>query len=356
MKKSDLAVMKVAELRKLGSQNGVSLPAGMKKTDIVAALSKALRGGPGQSADPCTAPENPGPAQCESFVPETGMKQEMEESKFHTGPAHFEPGWGLPTEIPHSYEDDRIALMVRDPHWAYSYWEVTQRKLDAARAELGDAGHAAQLALRLYDVTDVVFDGTNAHRHLDFGIYERVGDWYMDAVKPGRSFVVDLGLKARDGRFVTLARSNAVNTPRDGVSDVTDEEWVIADRDFERIFSLSGGYGIGLSSADIALAAGGSLPFGIASPGISSLALMSPAMKRQRGFWYVLNTELIVYGATEPDAKVTVQGRQVTLRPDGTFTLRFALPDGTQDIPVSFTSADEVDTGWVTPEVTRQTH
>ena len=59
--------------------------------------------------------------------------------------------------------------------------------------------------------------------------------------------------------------------------------------------------------------------------------------------------ENIVYGATEPDATVTCQGRPVQLRPDGTFTLRFALPDGQQVIPCAARSADGIDTITITP-------
>ena len=69
----------------------------------------------------------------------------------------------------------------------------------------------------------------------------------------------------------------------------------------------------------------------------------------------VVNTELIVYGATEPDAKVTVQGQPITLRPDGTFSLRYALPDGKQVIPVEGTSSDEVETITITPIVSKET-
>jgi len=292
----------------------------------------------------------------ETAVP--GMQQAVEESRFYTGQPE-EAFFALPAEVPHHYNDNNIALMVRDPHWAFSYWEVTQAKLESERAALDGAGRDAWLALRLYDVTDVAFDGSNAHGHYDIGIYDRVGNWYINTGMPGRSFVVDLGLKTGDGRFVTLARSNAVRTPSDGPSHVTDEQWVSAREESERIFALSGGYGTltGLSSADVRLAAGGGVQFGIASPGMGSLALMSPGMRRERarGFWFVLNTELIVYGATEPDAKVTVQGRPVNIRPDGTFSLRFSLPDGTQLIPVSAASADGVETRWITPEVKRAT-
>ena len=69
----------------------------------------------------------------------------------------------------------------------------------------------------------------------------------------------------------------------------------------------------------------------------------------------MVNTELIVYGATEPDAKVTVSGKEIALRPDGTFSLRFSLPDGKQIIPVKAVSADSLDERVITPVVTKET-
>ncbi|MCK4325454.1 hypothetical protein KAW55_01710 [bacterium] len=80
----------------------------------------------------------------------------------------------------------------------------------------------------------------------------------------------------------------------------------------------------------------------------------SPVAKR-RGFWFVLDCELIVYGATEPDAKVTIQGRPVALRPDGTFTVRYALPDGVQEIKTTAVSADGIEERTITPTVSRKT-
>ncbi|MFH1856499.1 MAG: DUF4912 domain-containing protein [Candidatus Omnitrophota bacterium] len=55
-----------------------------------------------------------------------------------------------------------------------------------------------------------------------------------------------------------------------------------------------------------------------------------------RNFFFELDTELIVYGRTEPDAEGWLDGRKITLRDDGTFSLRFALPDG--KLPLRFTA------------------
>jgi hypothetical protein len=60
----------------------------------------------------------------------------------------------------------------------------------------------------------------------------------------------------------------------------------------------------------------------------------------ERKFWFKINAELIIYGATEPDATVTIADRPIKLRPDGTFSFRFSLPDGRYQLPATAISAD----------------
>jgi hypothetical protein len=83
----------------------------------------------------------------------------------------------------------------------------------------------------------------------------------------------------------------------------------------------------------------------LGGPGGTS-SLSSPtggAPAGPRGFWFNVNAELIIYGATEADAAVTIGGRRIKLRPDGTFSFRFALPDGIFELPVQARSADGED-------------
>lgn len=63
-----------------------------------------------------------------------------------------------------------------------------------------------------------------------------------------------------------------------------------------------------------------------------------------REFFMHLNAEVIFYGGTHPDAKVTVDGKEIMIRPDGTFRYHFILPDGEFEIPVVATSSDGVET------------
>jgi hypothetical protein len=81
---------------------------------------------------------------------------------------------------------------------------------------------------------------------------------------------------------------------------------------------------------------------GVSSLGISSLSSPFGGMPA-KGFWFNVNAELIIYGATEADAKVTIGGHQIKLRSDGSFSFRFALPDGNYDLPAVAVSADGTD-------------
>jgi len=65
---------------------------------------------------------------------------------------------------------------------------------------------------------------------------------------------------------------------------------------------------------------------------------------QERKFFMHVNAEVIFYGGTDPKAKVTIDGKPITLNPDGTFRYHFIFPDGTYEIPIVATSPDGVET------------
>ena len=64
---------------------------------------------------------------------------------------------------------------------------------------------------------------------------------------------------------------------------------------------------------------------------------------------------MVVYGRTERGARVTVAGRPVALRDDGSFSFRFVLPDGEHAMPVVAVSSDGGDTRQASLRFTRET-
>lgn len=60
----------------------------------------------------------------------------------------------------------------------------------------------------------------------------------------------------------------------------------------------------------------------------------------EREFFMHVNAEVIFYGGTHPQAKVTIAGQPVQLQPDGTFRYHFKFPDNDFEIPIVALSPD----------------
>ncbi|MFM7360245.1 MAG: DUF4912 domain-containing protein, partial [Cyanobium sp.] len=76
---------------------------------------------------------------------------------------------------------------------------------------------------------------------------------------------------------------------------------------------------------------------------------------RQRSFWLVADAELIVYGATDPSARLTIGGEEVPLSSEGTFRIEVPFRDGQQLYPIEAVAADGEQRRKITLEFRRTT-
>jgi uncharacterized protein len=283
-------------------------------------------------------------------------EEQVERSKFEVGVPTKDLSAKVPKDLPRGYHRDRIVVMVRDPYWLHCYWELTRQAVSRAEAALGQEWHGARPILRVLDVSS--HDTTSAAEAVlkDIDIHGGCNNWYIEVANPPRSYRVDIGYLTRRGRFYALARSNVVSTPRAGVSDVIDENWAdIDEKQADRIYAMSGGYDPTASSLELKQLFEERLRRPLGSPAITSMGSGAWLPGKQRKFWFQLDAELIVYGATEPNARVTLQGEPIKLRPDGTFTMRFSLPDSRQIIPAVAVSADGIEERTIVLAVERNT-
>ena len=254
-----------------------------------------------------------------------------------------------PRPLEHACVKDRIVVMVRDPYWLHAYWELSRTTLARAQAALGQEWHTARPILRLMDVTSE--DTTSAsERHVnDIEIHGGLNNWYIHVNTPPRAFRVDVGYLGRRGKFFVLARSNVVTTPKAGVTDVIDENWSSVQEQFQKIYQQSTGPNGSGASHELRDLFEERLRRPMQTTPLGALPSLS------RGFHFEIDAELIVYGSTEPNAKVTLQGEHVQLRPDGSFTVRFSMPDCRQIIPAVASSYDGVEERTVVLAVERNT-
>jgi hypothetical protein len=123
-------------------------------------------------------------------------------------------------ELPESYGDNRIVLLPRDLAWLFAYWDLAVEYKEAARAAGGSV-----LALRLYDVTGIDFDGTNARAMVEHECAEWARSWYLPTPAPDRDYVVEIGYRGADQWF-PLARSNKVSVPSDQPSTWIKDDFI----------------------------------------------------------------------------------------------------------------------------------
>lgn len=328
----------------------------MRKDELIQALSAPDGQAPNRAARQARkllAPIQTAAARNTSGNPE----EQVESSKFDIAGPNRETAARTPRDLPSSYGKDHIVALVRDPYWLHCYWELTQQGIERAEAALGSDWYTAKPTLRLLDVTSNDITNNSERVLRDIEIHGGCNNWYIDVNNPPRSYRIDIGYLARSGKFYVLARSNVVTTPRAGVSDVIDEDWVEMDeRKADRIYAMSSGYDPIGSSLEVKQYLEERLRRPLGSPSISSFGSGSllPAGKT-REFWFQLDAELIVYGATEPNARVTLQGQPVSLRADGTFMMRFKLPDCRQMIPAVATSPDGAEERTIVLAVERNT-
>ena len=246
---------------------------------------------------------------------------------------------GPPRTLEHGFVKDRIIAMVRDPYWLHVYWELSRGTYARAQAALGQEWHVAKPILRLIDVTSEDTTSASEQHVRDIEIHGGVNNWYIDVCAPPRSYRIDIGYLSKRGKFFVLARSNVVRTPKAGVSDVLDENWASVQEQFQKIYSQSGGSSPTAVSHDLRDLFEERLRRPMNSLSLQSLGTgaLTPF---GRDFHFEIDAELIVYGSTEPNARVTLQNEPVQLRPDGTFTVRFSLPDSRQIIPAVAASPD----------------
>jgi hypothetical protein len=305
-------------------------------------------------------------------------------------PAHSFPT--AETELPEAYGTKKLFLTARDPHWLYAHWDLTREQQLKMNAQSSD-GH---LVLRIYS------HKIEGHPTYEIHVHPESRHWFTHVERAGNSYVAELGCYSALGKWMRVSVSGCTMTPPDAVSAETATDFATIPFEFPfaklleiikaalcenlplaqaleelrrhgypdlprvttstaiplpakwtpaqeqalaKIINIDAVRRVWMGSLEITELIRRKLAHEISSLGasqfgVSSLSSPFGGMEKSKGFWFNVNAELIIYGATEPDAKVTLGGHEIKLRPDGTFSFRFSLPDGNYDLPAVAVSAD----------------
>ena len=256
---------------------------------------------------------------------------------------------------PGTVAKDRIFLMVPDPFWLHATWDLTQQSVQRAEAALKQDWHGARPIIRLFDVTSTDTTSTSEAPIRDIFIHGGSNHWWIDVPQPPRQYRADIGYISRRGEFFVLARSNVVTPPKAGTTEALESG--LGDLDVkkaERILAMSTGFESS-GNQDLKELFEERLRRPLGAPketAFGSGAVLPGSIKK---FFFDIDAHLVVNGRTDPTAHVTLQNEPVKLRPDGTFTMLFSLPDSRQIIPAVATSADGVEERTIVLAVERNT-
>jgi len=265
--------------------------------------------------------------------------------------------------LPEGYGSTEAVLLPRDPNWMFVYWEVADKTKTEVCGKYGsDIFQKSKQVIRVYDITGAEAADTGGQKYFDIAVMIDAKNWYINVHESGRTYCCEVGLLTPEGDFICLVRTNEVKLPAGRVSDATDEKWMSVAPDFHKLLQLSGVEYIGKGSGEVAKSLAQrweslrAVFSSAAAWGVNSMSSQSQhKMEQQKKFWLVADCELILYGATEEDALITVSGRRVNLNPDGTFSMRFTLPDSIMVLPIKAISKNGKDTREIEITVSRTT-
>ena len=267
--------------------------------------------------------------------------------------------------INQSSSKTKVVFLPRDPEWAYVFWEIS----DSDRSTAQNEG-AIRLCLRLADVTNTNNGEANPGTLQEVVVDSHSTEWYLPIPLGGRDYKVELGYRIGH-QWMSLAHSSTANVPSLHPSEQILDQFVPFSLEapvtstnpkvenfapdqpdsglHERLYQSattkfrtrrvgSEEFQEGISGDKNSNSESGS---GLWASGLNESGI--GGVSQPRSFWLVADAELIVYGATDPSAKLFIEEEEVPLANDGTFRLQVPFRDGTQNYSIKAIDKDGVD-------------
>ncbi len=392
-----LEEMTLRQLRRVAQDYAIFRYSRMRKHQLLAEIKNAqLAKGPSPITSNHTL-ENVDTVEAKKF--DLGSKEQVTVSAKALAQVDSELG-----DFPNGYGESRITLLPRNPEWAYVYWDISNEAKATLRQQGGqylalrlydstnvDLAYQAPHSIQEYPCEEMAREWhlaiplSDREYTVEIGYRTIDGRWLIlcrsTSVKMPPMFpsdwleehfiTVPWEADLRGKTLLTLVPpslkspepeaqpsqpnhseeigiyDDIFNLARDVQAQRVDgslyaSKQISGENSGAAIESLSSYVfpsGVGMwTGAAGALTASGVNYSGIGMSGAGMFSGILPKQPRQ--FWLIADAELIVYGATEPDATVTIAGRPIKLNDDGTFRFHMSFQDGVIDYPIFALAAD----------------
>jgi hypothetical protein len=320
--------------------------------------------------------------------------------RYALGPAPVREPLAAEGELPEAYGTRQLLLAARDPHWLYAHWDLTHEQ----QRDYNRLSRDKHLILRVFVNAISHRPAQEVHVHpeslhwfihvdragakylAELGYYPATGGWVTISTSAATLAPPDTISTDTTAEFATIpfelpmakllllvkeaVRANVPLAraleelraaghpglpPLRAATASSPASWTPAqERALAEVISMDHVRRVWMGSLEITelirrqvvqemSSMSAAQPGGAASSPAGISSLFGGQEQPEKGFWFNVNAELIIYGATEPKATVTIGGRRIKLRPDGSFSNRFALPDGKYELPIVAISEDETD-------------
>ncbi len=146
--------------------------------------------------------------------------------------------WDVGHRYPIPPEGDAIALLMVHPRMGHVTWQAREQSVGDFKSRHGGALSNASLIVRVYDVTDIIFDGFNAHMFFDLDVGTPAGNYYFKVDRLARNYQAEIGLRNPQGMFHPLSRSNTAFFDRDRPSGNYQTTGLFVGKSLQRIFPV----------------------------------------------------------------------------------------------------------------------
>ena len=192
---------RIFELRRIAKKMGITFKRNMKKDELMERINRSL-------------------VRHEKNVQHSNSSQTTGSSSDQK----IEPGPPMIPDLPKSYNTDKLVGLPVNPSWVHFYWDYSDQTLELIK-RLEKRGQS--LLLRIYDITFIDFDGTNAHQVWEYDIGNgKTKKYYANVNSPNATYISEIGYLNDDGEFITILRSNSVHTPPNAFSQKKEERWL----------------------------------------------------------------------------------------------------------------------------------
>lgn len=142
-------------------------------------------------------------------------------------------------ELPTTYDEDRVVILIRDPYKAYAYWDISlEKRIELGLGESSDELPNGQLYLKVFRGVNEEELAANPQIHIEIAIIGSTRSAYFDIDESFQSYYGKLEFVPFFDEPVTVSVSNIISPPPATLTGSFDEEWKAIEKIYKRFYTL----------------------------------------------------------------------------------------------------------------------